>query len=37
MKRLLLDTEALIWWDVNDVRLGGNARAAIQNATTVYM
>lgn len=37
MKRLLLDTEALIWWDVNDVRLGGNARAAIQNAAAVYV
>ncbi|MGH7573568.1 MAG: type II toxin-antitoxin system VapC family toxin [Longimicrobiales bacterium] len=35
MKRLLLDTEALIWWDDNDPRLGGNARAAIQNATEV--
>ena len=37
MKRLLLDTEALIWWDANDVRLGGNARAAIQNAVEVYV
>jgi PIN domain nuclease of toxin-antitoxin system len=37
MKRLLLDTEALIWWDDNDPRLGGNARAAIQNAAEVYV
>ncbi len=37
MKRLLLDTEALIWWDANDVRLGGNARASIQNAAEVYV
>lgn len=37
MKRLLLDTEALIWWDENDPRLGGNARAAIQDAIEVYV
>lgn len=37
MKRLLLDTEALIWWDANDARLGGNARAAIQNAADVFV
>jgi PIN domain nuclease of toxin-antitoxin system len=37
VKRLLLDTEALIWWDDNDARLGGNARAAIQNADDVYV
>lgn len=37
MKTLLLDTESLIWWDDNDPRLGGNARAAIQNATDVYV
>lgn len=37
MKRLLLDTQALIWWDANDPRLGGNARAAIQEATEVYV
>jgi PIN domain nuclease of toxin-antitoxin system len=37
LKRLLLDTEALIWWDANDPRLGGNARAAIQNASDVYV
>jgi PIN domain nuclease of toxin-antitoxin system len=34
---LLLDTQALIWWDTNDPRLGGNARAAIQDATEVYV
>lgn len=37
MKRLLLDTEALIWWDANDPRLGGNAPAAIQDAAEVYV
>jgi PIN domain nuclease of toxin-antitoxin system len=37
VRRLLLDTEALIWWDANDVCLGGNARAAIQNAQEVYV
>lgn len=37
MKRLLLDTEALIWWDANDPLLGGNARAAIQDAAEVYV
>ncbi len=37
MSALLLDTQALIWWDANDPRLGGNARAAIQNADEVYV
>lgn len=37
MKTLLLDTEALIWWDDNDPRLGGNARAAVQDSTEVYV
>ena len=37
MKRLLLDTEVLIWWDANDPRLGGNARAAIQGADEVFV
>jgi PIN domain nuclease of toxin-antitoxin system len=37
VKRLLLDTEALIWWDENNPKLGGNARAAIQNAEAVYV
>jgi PIN domain nuclease of toxin-antitoxin system len=34
---LLLDTEAFIWWDANDPRLGGEARVAIQNASNVYV
>jgi PIN domain nuclease of toxin-antitoxin system len=37
VKRVLLDTEALIWWDDNDPRLGGNARAIIQDAVDVYV
>lgn len=37
MSALLLDTEALIWWDANDARLGGNTRAAIQDADEVYV
>lgn len=37
MKRFLLDTEALIWWDANDPRLGGNARALIRDADAVYV
>ena len=37
MTRVLLDTEALIWWDANDPRLGGNARALIQDADEVYV
>ena len=37
MKGLLLDTEALIWWDANDPRLGGNARALIQDAAAVHV
>ena len=37
MKRLLLDTEAFIWWDANDPKLGGHARAAIQDAVEVYV
>jgi PIN domain nuclease of toxin-antitoxin system len=37
LKEILLDTEALIWWDSNDVKLGGNARAAIQEAAEVYV
>ena len=32
-----MDTEALIWWDTNERRLGGNARAAIQNADDVFV
>lgn len=37
MKGVLLDTETLIWWDDNDPRLGGNARATIQDAVDVYV
>ena len=37
MKSLLLDTEALIWWDANDPRLGGRARHSIQEAADVYV
>jgi PIN domain nuclease of toxin-antitoxin system len=37
VKRLLLDTEAFIWWDANDRQLGGHARAAIQDAVEVYV
>lgn len=37
MKRLLLDTQAVIWWDGNDPRLGGRARTLIQGATDVYV
>ncbi len=37
MSAILLDTEALIWWDVNSPQLGGNARAAIQEASEVYV
>ena len=37
MKRLLLDTEAFIWWDANDRRLGIRARAVIQDAAEVYV
>lgn len=37
MTRLLLDTEALIWWDMNDRGLGPHARTAIQRATDVYV
>jgi PIN domain nuclease of toxin-antitoxin system len=37
MKRLLLDTQALLWWDMNDPQLGGQARARIQRAPEVYV
>ncbi len=37
MSALLLDTEALIWWDSNDPQLGGRARAAIQEADEVWV
>ncbi len=37
MTRLLLDTEALIWWDSNDRRLGAQARDRIRAAADVYV
>ena len=37
MKRLLLDTQVLIWWDADDARLGERARAAVQDAAEVYV
>ena len=37
MRRLLLDTEALVWWDADDRRLGKHARATIQRAADVYV
>lgn len=37
MTALVLDTEALIWWDADDPRLGGRARTAILDATDVYV
>ena len=37
MNKVLLDTEAFIWWDSNDPRLGGKARSTIQDADEVYV
>jgi PIN domain nuclease of toxin-antitoxin system len=37
MNRLLLDTEAFIWWDADDARLGRAARAHIRQADEVYV
>jgi PIN domain nuclease of toxin-antitoxin system len=37
MKRLLLDTEAFIWWDADDPRLGPRARASVRDADEVYV
>lgn len=37
MRRLLLDTEVLIWWDTNDRHLGRHARALIRDADDVYV
>ena len=37
MSAPLLDTSVLIWWDSNDPRLGGDARAAIQDADEVWV
>lgn len=35
--KLLLDTHALIWWFQNSDRLGGRARAAIENGENIVM
>jgi PIN domain nuclease of toxin-antitoxin system len=35
--RLLLDTEAFIWWDADDGRLGPAARSCIREADDVYV
>ena len=37
MKRLLLDTQAVIWWDEGSAELGPIAKQTIQNATSVYV
>lgn len=37
MSRLLLDTHVLLWWDMNDPRLAGAARAAIEAADQVFV
>jgi PIN domain nuclease of toxin-antitoxin system len=37
VNRLLLDTEAFIWWDADDARLGRSTRALIQSAAEVYV
>jgi PIN domain nuclease of toxin-antitoxin system len=37
MNRLLLDTQALIWWDNGSPELGENAKAAIRNANSVFV
>lgn len=37
MKRLLLDSNTMIWWDDASKELGGTARALIQNAESVYV
>jgi PIN domain nuclease of toxin-antitoxin system len=37
VNRLLLDTEAFIWWDANDRRLGAEARARLRDAADVYV
>jgi PIN domain nuclease of toxin-antitoxin system len=35
--RLLLDTAPLIWWDADDPQLGARARAAIEDASEVWV
>lgn len=36
-QRLLLDTNAWIWWKASDRKLGARARRAIQSAAQVYV
>ena len=36
-RRLLLDTNAWLWWQADDRRLGPHARAAIQGAYEVFL
>jgi len=36
-RRLLLDTNAWLWWQANDRRLGRQARAGIASASEVYL
>ena len=35
--RLLLDTNALLWWEAGSDRIGSRARAAIRDSETVYV
>ena len=37
MSRLLLDTQAALWWDAASPSLGAQARAAIQDAEAVFV
>jgi len=37
VSRLLLDTQVLLWWDLNDPRLAGTARAAIEESEAVHV
>lgn len=37
MNRLLLDTQAVIWWDANDPRLGGRSRSLISESDEVFV
>lgn len=37
MKRILLDTQAIIWWDMGSPNLGPVARSIIANAAEVYV
>ena len=37
MRRLLLDTQTVIWWDSGSRQLGRNALAAIWNAADVFV